>query len=767
MFRLPTLPPRSLQNALIFYITCILVFTNGFFAIITLSRENLEFARDGITRAEFMARLLEDGAREHNYSGAGPFTSDRLDRIWSLRGLGMQDLKASLYDNNWWVRWGDPARLPAEGFPKTLRPGEITIRSGVFGQSSREIFLGIGSGTEWNATLAVGAPEYASEKVLNSFQQVLLTTLINIFLGITLAIFIAQIILRPLASILEGLRAIRSGDFTQRIEVIGGGELRELGEMFNLMAASLQDKIREGRERNRILDEKVQELWEIYELTKAMGFSLHLAPILELFLDRAQTLSFSSYGQIILFQPDHGTYEIQTETPSFPRISRDVYENNIQSCIDNEAAHEVKTDLHTLLFIPLLAGRVAQGVLFLGKTGSQSFSGGIRHFLETIAPLGGSLIKNARLYQHVVEMKDYVRHVFDSVDSGVATLDAENRLVTVNRAFAHLLGLSEPGDVPPTLEEALVGQSFEVFRSGVLDFLRDASESLGNMDSPHPRREFVLPATLPATEFRTLQVRLTPLMAGDHALGRVLVVDDLTSVRQMERRLLETEKWVSLGRLAASVAHEIRNPLVAISSLVEIIGEDVTGENLKHIQVVLGEVKRLNGVVEQLLHLARPERTEPQQVSLLNLLDELLILVRHEGVRRKITIRKDWPEFGVCAKIDPEKIKQALLNIMLNGMQAMPNGGELSVAVRPGCGGINNGEMRGVEILVTDEGEGIHPDNLRRLFDPFFTTRVHGTGLGLAITKKIIDLHNGEIFVESKIGKGTTVRIRLPEAEVK
>ncbi|MFZ2957849.1 MAG: ATP-binding protein [Candidatus Ozemobacteraceae bacterium] len=768
MFSLPTFPPRSLQNALIFYITCILVFSNGFFAVITLSRENIEFVRDGLMRAEFMARLLEEGAQERLISGATSPTGSvaRLNRTWNMRGPGMQDLHASLYDRNWWVRWGDPARLPAEGFPRSMKPGEIAVRSGVYGQSAREVFFAIGSGTEWVETIAVGTPEFASEKVVNSFQQVLLTTLINIFLGVTLAIFIAQIILRPLSTILEGLTAIKGGDFAQRVEITGGGELRTLGEMFNLMAASLQEKIREGRERNRILDEKVQELWEIYELTKAMGFSLSLNPILERFLDRAQTLSFSSYGQVVLFHPDGRTFETRAETSSFPRISRETYENALQSCIDGELVGEIKTGLHTLLFIPLFSGRVVQGVLFLGKAGSQSFSEGVRHFLETIAPLGGSLIENARLYQHVVGMKNYIRNVLDSVDSGVATLNEEHHLVTANLAFAHLLGFSQPGFLPPTLEAALARHLPEVFQKGILEFLEEVSFAGNTNDLVPPRREFLLPGEDPTQVMKTLQMRVTRLLAGEHVMGRVLIVDDLTSVRQMERSLLETEKWVSLGRLAASVAHEIRNPLVAISSLVEILGEDVFGENQKHVQVILGEVRRLNGVVEQLLHLARPERTEPRNVSLIDLLDELIVLVRHEATRRRVQITKQWPEKQVCAKIDPEKMKQAFLNVILNGMQSMNDGGELLVGIRPLPGTEERFRETGVEVFFTDHGEGIPAGNMERLFDPFFTTRTHGTGLGLAITKKIIDLHHGRILVESRIGEGTTIRIHLPGMEV-
>jgi len=464
-----SIPPKSLQNALIFYLICIIVVTNGFFAIVTLSRENILFYQEAVNRSIFWGNILLEPAKEFFLSGS----SVALDRIYSFRNLGMDNVKVTLYDRNWWRKWGDPPRIPPEGFPASIEKGGVTFRSGVTGESSREIYFHISSGSEWLGTLGVGVPEFGSAKVLNAIKQVVLTTLANIFLGVALAVFIAQIILRPLLTLLDGLEAIKRGDYGNRVQISGEGEMAALGQMFNTMAASLQEKIRENLDRTRVLDEKVQELWEIYELTKAMGFSLHLQQILEKFMEKALTLSFSSFGQILLNVSEGNRLEVKVRTPTFPSIPTEVFDRCLSRCLAAEETIEEKVQGLTLLSVPLMSGRLVQGILFLGKQGEQSFSEGIKRFLETISPLGGSLIENAKLYQHVVEMKDYVQNVLDSVDSGLVTIDRDGKIVTVNKAFVNLFGLTgfQPVGKPVTsflseINDSAFAESFEKMALG-------------------------------------------------------------------------------------------------------------------------------------------------------------------------------------------------------------------------------------------------------------------------------------------------------------
>ncbi|HNV69876.1 MAG TPA: HAMP domain-containing protein, partial [Candidatus Ozemobacteraceae bacterium] len=446
-----SIPPQRLQSSLIFYITCIIVFTNGFFAIITLSRENIAFYNEGINRALFLGKVLSRPASQALRTG----TFAEFDECLAPGRLQGERNPVTLFDRNWWPVRGDPARLPPEGYPPSLATTEIANRSGVTGTSSRELFFPLYDGDTFLGAIEIGLPEFHSPKVVDAAWQVLFVAGINILLGVALAIFIAQVIVRPLNQLLDGLEAVGRGDYSQRVQVFGEGELAQVGRMFNTMSASLQEKVSESLDRTRMLDEKVQELWEIYELTKAMGFNLNLHEILERFLEKALALSSSSYGQIMLHVAETGRLEWSVGTPVFPRLNRQTYEEALDQCVRERAPFEKKTDNYTLLFFPLLSGNAIHGVLFLGKVGCQSYSEGVQRFLDTISPLGGSLIENARLYQHVVEMKDYVRHVLESVDAGVATIDHEGRLITINSAFVRHLGLSDLRPQHQELEVAL------------------------------------------------------------------------------------------------------------------------------------------------------------------------------------------------------------------------------------------------------------------------------------------------------------------------
>ncbi|MBF0543240.1 MAG: HAMP domain-containing protein [Candidatus Riflebacteria bacterium] len=708
----------------------------------------------------FFGQTLGDAAREKLETGS----SALLDKIFAAKQVSESELKITLYDKNWWVHWGDPPRFPQGGFPTKMLPGDSIQMPGMEGETTSEIFFAVSHGQECLGSIGIGIPESYSKMALSYIHQISLFSFIVIIVGIMLALLISQNILHPLSQIVDGIQSIREGDFSKRVEVNGEDELASMGEMFNLMVSSLQEKIREGRERNRILDEKVQELWEIYELTKAMGFSLNLGAIPETFLEKAQTLSFSSFGMILLCQENSIRVETEVFKNQIPEIEKFDFSEHFQKCLKSAVTLEVKIPSHVILLVPLLSGRKVQGILFLAKVGVQSYSDGVRRFLDTIAPLGGSLIDNARLYQHVVEMKDYIRNVLNSVDSGVAPIDKNGRLETVNLAFKSILRLDDLDAFHQQVEDVFADIPDRNFSKGLLAYLntrRTQIEKEDPFDEQTSRKELALHFS--EKDVSVVQVRVNPLKADDSVIGAVLILDDITSFKKMERHLFDVEKWVSLGRLAASIAHEIRNPLVAISSLVEMIGEEAVGEQGTHVKVILGEVRRLNNFVEQLLNISRPERTITRKTNLIELLKELLLLIRHEAGRQRVLIKEDWKDQEIFVCIDPEKMKQAFLNVAINGIQAMPKGGQLNLSVSYIAPTSSTENKREVRISFEDEGTGIPLEHLAKLFDPFFTTKPHGTGLGLAVTKRIVDLHNGRIDIEPGKNGGTNFSIILTE----
>jgi signal transduction histidine kinase len=235
----------------------------------------------------------------------------------------------------------------------------------------------------------------------------------------------------------------------------------------------------------------------------------------------------------------------------------------------------------------------------------------------------------------------------------------------------------------------------------------------------------------------------------------------LRKMKEMEDRIQLAERISSLGHLAAGVAHEIRNPLNAMGMGLQRLkreflppDESKREEYISFTELILKEVKRVNGIIEQFLTLSRPFQLNLKQSSLQDLLNHLVTLFQEEasslGIRLQSEIPSDLPRLA----IDPEKLTQALINIMKNGMQAMGQGGSLRVETKS--------LKDRVEVTISDSGSGIPPDQMEKIFNYYYTTKENGVGLGLPIAHRIIEAHQGQLKIESRVGVGTKVTVTLP-----
>ena len=225
----------------------------------------------------------------------------------------------------------------------------------------------------------------------------------------------------------------------------------------------------------------------------------------------------------------------------------------------------------------------------------------------------------------------------------------------------------------------------------------------------------------------------------------------------IEEKLRRSEKLSTLGEMAAVLAHEIRNPLGSIRGTAEILKDDYKPGDPKHefIEIQIKETERLNRVVEDFLHMARPQPVDMRPCQIQDELDTILFLVSNDARERQIKLVLQPPVVPVMIKADGEKLRQAFLNIAINALQATPPGGSIVISTTVYQKAL-------CEIRFSDTGPGIDAATLERIFEPFFTTKPDGTGLGLAITRKIIESHGGALLVESEPGRGTTVTVRLP-----
>ncbi len=233
--------------------------------------------------------------------------------------------------------------------------------------------------------------------------------------------------------------------------------------------------------------------------------------------------------------------------------------------------------------------------------------------------------------------------------------------------------------------------------------------------------------------------------------------------RALEGQLHQSERLAALGEMTAGVAHEVRNPLGIISSTAELLQERLAKYEPQNrlARIIVEEANRLNEKVTEFLDFARPRIPNLRPCDLEAVLDRGLEFLEPEIQRLEIRVTREYHLNGRMLAADSDLLHQAFLNLLINAIQAMPGGGRLIVATKPGPQG------RGGEISFADTGEGIEPESLKKVLNPFFTTKEKGSGLGLPIVKSIIETHQGTIKIDSAVGDGTVVTITLPELPMK
>jgi PAS domain S-box-containing protein len=418
---------------------------------------------------------------------------------------------------------------------------------------------------------------------------------------------------------------------------------------------------------------------------------------------------------------------------------------------EQEHLHEEFMLLGSKVLIPLSVEQDVAGFIAVGekRSGDPFFSQDIE-FLATIGHQAGAALKRAQLHEEVTWMKEYNESILRHMESGLVVVSRDNLITVVNEAAARMLGIH-------ALE--VVGQP--------LDKLIACGLGLPLLDTLLEKTVYTNhEATLMSGSGQTLPVVLsTSILHGedDQPIGAILAFNDLSQIKALEEEKRRIERLASIGAFMSGIAHEIKNPLVAIKTLAELLPEQYDDEEFRETftKVMLNEVDRIDALVRRLRSLSSGSTVPLHPLNILAPLEETLSLVSGELTRRHIKVRRDYQTPVPPIMGDHDQLKQVFVNLCLNSVEAMGEVGTLMVTVE--SRGKPVGQPSELIIQIADTGSGIPAEHLSTIFDPFFTLKEQGTGLGLAICRGIIDYHRGSITAaNSPEDSGAVFTVKIP-----
>ncbi len=675
------------------------------------------------------------------------------------------------------------------GITKIMAYAPVLYSGGVYAEHG--VFGGVTVGAEligFNTSAA-----FVSREIESLIAQVksdyFLFMLLALLTAMMTAWFFSRQLTKPIVSLTEGAGKIARGDLGKEINVNRSDEIGTLARVFNSMAGELKknrsrllstiDELKTSKgkaeEYARELEYQIEIFKSIQSISNILGSTFDVNTVIRLILEKC--VKSIGFDRAILYLIDdrqkylacRETYGFSAENERVARRSR--YHLQRFDCIETRVVKEGRiifvedfnsysqqtkldkkireyTKSNSFVFVPLRVQEKIIGIMGADKIRSQKdISSADINSLQILANQASRVIENTRLYGEIIDQRNFVENVFKYMLNGLITVSSEGQITSMNKAAMEVLEIKD----------------FRPYQN-ITELFRDNSQMVERIRQQILHRGFFSGYNLEfsiAGKTKFLNVHASQFKSEQGANpDSVIILEDVTDKKQLDEQVQQLEKLASLGRFAAKVAHEIRNPLTGISLFIDDLVNHLNDKPdiLPLLEKAQKEIERLEKLTHEILVFTHPASGGHHAGDINEVIKTIMDFLSIQCKKAHVQIEMDLDENIGESLFNPDRMKQALLNIMLNAVEAMPEGGMLSVSSK--LQEKEKGEW--IRIDVRDTGIGIKTAELGKIFEPFYSSKKKGTGLGLSTTYNIISDHKGIIRVDSMRKRGTLITVLLP-----
>ena len=512
-------------------------------------------------------------------------------------------------------------------------------------------------------------------------------------------------------------------------------------------------------------EQKIEQLLSLQEINKKTSSAMSLKKLFHVISANALRITKASSCMLLLAESDSRFLKVvsqrgysDTDVKKFrlkigEGIVGWVAENGIPLLVKDVSEDpryiEVKKNVKSELAVPLLSEKKVLGVLNVDSCEKDAFNNDDLELLMIFAGHTATLIENVRLYEQVITEKNFAENILESSPNGVVTVDCGRSIRSVNRKAEEILCLKRDEIIGKRVSDV-----FERNISEIIDSALNNHKAIENREIERMGKNGnVVTLGISSSFLKSHNTNVT---------GIIITIQNLTEIKKTEELIRRMDRLSSLGQLSAGIAHEVRNPLASINFNVQMLSkrldkDDKTGDILND---TIKGIDRLKRLVKGMLDFTKPGIPSLKRGVINDVVRDSIALIDAQIKKRNIYLEtklgKDLPEIV----FDPVQMQQVFVNLLLNAVEAVHEGGIINV--KSMMGNNFNGNEKQLLVYIADNGPGISPENLSKVFDPFFTTKPEGTGLGLSITCKILEQHNALIDVFSEGNRGATFVLRFP-----